>query len=86
MKPCAHSLIKPRKLKVGEERRDLDKINFKLQSALLRATVLAVFHFVEAYLNGLAFDYYILKEKDVSEETKTLLFDWNPKTKSVTPR
>ncbi len=67
-------------MKVGEERRDLDKINFKLQSALLRATVLAAFHFVEAYLNGLAFDYYILKEKDVSEETKTLLFDWNPKT------
>jgi len=58
------------------------KISFKIHSALLRATVLATFHFVEAYLNGMAFDYYYAsKEDEITEETKSLLFDWNPKTK-----
>lgn len=54
--------------------------DFKIRESLLRATVLLAFHFVEAYLNGLAFDYYASNQNRLTDETKSLLFDWNYKT------
>jgi hypothetical protein len=57
-----------------------NKKSFKTRDSLLRATVLTAFHFVEAYLNGSAFDYYASKQDEITDETKSLLFDWNPKT------
>jgi hypothetical protein len=49
----------------------------KAHEALCRATVTAACNFVEAYLNGIAFDHFLLDEKDLDEETKGLLLDWD---------
>jgi hypothetical protein len=56
-----------------------DKKIFKTRNSLLRATVLTAFHFVEAYLNGLAFDYYVSSKRTINEETESILSDWDPK-------
>ena len=45
--------------------------------ALCRAAVAAAVHFVEAYLNGLAFDHLASHENDVSDDDRSALFEWD---------
>lgn len=53
------------------------KVFIKTTDALFRATVTATYFFVEAYLNGIAFDFYIRKENQLDEKTKSLLTEWD---------
>ncbi|HHT9126793.1 MAG TPA: hypothetical protein ACFYD6_13405 [Candidatus Brocadiia bacterium] len=48
----------------------------KTRNALNQATVTQAFYFVEAYLNGLSFNYYINKT-DLDDKTKMFLTEWN---------
>ena len=49
----------------------------KAVSALYRSTVTTAFHFVEAYLNGIAFEHYFLNESSLDDKTKILLTEWD---------
>jgi hypothetical protein len=51
----------------------------KTDSALCRATVLACFVFLESYLNGIAFDFYIRNKSNMSDEQKSILTEWDYK-------
>ena len=52
----------------GLNRSTIGKKEHKTYYSLLRATVLTAFHFVEAYLNGLAFDHCATQHKKINEE------------------
>jgi hypothetical protein len=49
----------------------------KMISALCRATVACAVYFVEAYVNGLAFDHLSNNENTLSDEERSLLSDWD---------
>jgi len=51
----------------------------KLAEFCLRTAVLSAFYFVEGYLNGVAFDYYVRNAKNISDEEAELLLEWNRK-------
>jgi hypothetical protein len=51
----------------------------KLVDFCLRAAVLSAFYFVEAYLNGVAFDYWVRHLENISDEDFELLLEWNGK-------
>ena len=49
----------------------------KVLQALCRATLAASVYFVEAYLNGLGFDYLTENEATVTADEKSILSDWD---------
>lgn len=49
----------------------------KFYEALSRATIAGAFYLLEAYLNGIAFDYYIKNKECLDEETITILTEWD---------
>jgi hypothetical protein len=49
----------------------------KTHHALCRSTLATVIYFVEAYLNGLAFDHLVRHAGSVSDEEKSILSDWD---------
>lgn len=49
----------------------------KIRRAFLRSAVTTAYYFVEAYLNGIAFDYYIKNKDKLEEESNTLLTEWD---------
>jgi hypothetical protein len=57
--------------------RPIVKVKIKRHYLYLRAAVLSAFYFVEAYLNGLAFDYWWDNKEKVSTEESDILTEWN---------
>jgi len=57
--------------------RPVVKVDIKRHYLYLRAAVLSAFYFVEAYLNGLAFDYWWDNRKRLSTEESDILTEWN---------
>ena len=53
----------------------------KKLNALLRATASAAFYFVEAYLNGLAYDHFIASKNKLDEATTKKLTEWDSSLK-----
>lgn len=51
----------------------------KTLDALCRATIAASVYFVEAYLNGLAFDHLVQHEDSLSPDERLILQDWDEK-------
>lgn len=49
----------------------------------LRAVVTAIFHFIEAYLNGLAYDCFQLHHGQLSIDDHDLLGEWNSDQKRI---
>lgn len=49
----------------------------KCFDALLRATASAAFYFIEAYMNGLAYDHYVKKKNRLDEDSKRMLTEWD---------
>ena len=47
--------------------------------ALLRAATSTALYFVEAYLNGLAYDHYFTKKDKLDEDSKKKLTEWDEK-------
>lgn len=58
----------------------IDKLKIKQHALHCRTSVLNAYYFVEAYLNGLAFDFYIENAKAISTDDSDLLLEWNSKT------
>ena len=56
-----------------------DKPTTTTSGALSRATLLTAFRFVEAYLNGLAYDYLASHEGKIDDDMESLLLDWDAK-------
>lgn len=52
------------------------KVN-KTRDALYHATVTTAYYFVEAYLNGLAYDHFYKHENTLDDDTKARLRDWD---------
>ncbi len=52
------------------------KKSVKTTSALSQATVTQAFNFIEAYLNGLSFNYCV-KKTDLDDKTRTFLTEWD---------
>jgi hypothetical protein len=57
--------------------RPIVKVSVKKHYLYRRAAVLSAFYFVEAYLNGLAFDYWWNNKEKVSTEESDILTEWN---------
>lgn len=53
------------------------KVQFKRYKALCRACVMSSVTFVEAYLNGVAFDHLIQNGATLDEATRSMLADWD---------
>jgi hypothetical protein len=53
------------------------KLPLKRKEALYRATIIAAFNFLEAYLNGIAFDHLIVNKDSLDHATKKLLTEWD---------
>ena len=53
------------------------KIPAKRHVALMRATVLAAFYFVESYINGVAEDFLYANEGRIADKDKALLKEWD---------
>jgi len=53
------------------------KLVIKEVRALKHACVAAAFSFAEAYLNGIAFDFYIENDAKLSDNEKQMLTEWN---------
>ena len=49
----------------------------KLRDCFLRTAVLSAFYFVEAYLNGVAFDYQSRHANNISPQDTRLLLEWD---------
>ena len=52
-------------------------LDSKKYSMHMRTAILSAFYFVEAYLNGVAFDFYYRNEQKLSAEEKEQLLEWN---------
>jgi ribosome-associated translation inhibitor RaiA len=53
------------------------KVEIKHEAALYRATLVSVFNFIECFLNGLAYEYYLNNEKQLSQAVKDQLREWD---------
>lgn len=53
------------------------KSDKKKNKALMHAAVLTAFNFVEAYLNGIASDYWFKNFTELNDKTKIILTEWN---------
>jgi len=73
---CALFNLIKRHNELSSEPNALKKQN-KITSALSRSTVATAFHFVEGYLNGIAFEHYVLNESSLDDKTKILLTEWD---------
>jgi len=63
-------------------KRELDRQPWKYLHALSRGAISTAFYFVEAYLNGLAFNHLVAHGHRADEKTKTTLAEWDePKQK-----
>lgn len=49
--------------------------------ALLRGATSTAFYFVEAYLNGLAYDHYLTKKDQLDEDSRKMLTEWDENQK-----
>ena len=75
---CAlFNLAKESHARVTPHQQGASKVNIKTNEALYRATVTTSFYFLESYLNGLAYDYYVVKNDDLDEDTKKILTEWD---------
>ena len=54
-----------------------DKKTLKTYDALFGATITSTYNLLEAYLNGIAFDYYIIHEDIIDIKTKGILLDFD---------
>jgi hypothetical protein len=63
-----------------KEKTDSPKKIVKTGRAFLHSAVTMAYYFVEAYLNGIAFDYYIENKDNLNEESKSLLTEWDYRT------
>jgi hypothetical protein len=61
------------KLEKGSE----SKKNSKTSDALCRSTIVTACYVIEAYLNGIAFDYYWANSSQLSDKKKILLTEWD---------
>jgi hypothetical protein len=57
--------------------RPRDKSRIKLHNALCRGSITAAVYFVEAYLNGLAVDYFIENQDQLDNTQRSTLLDWD---------
>jgi hypothetical protein len=62
---------------------DRSKATQKRTEALCRAAIAAAFYFVEAYLNGLAFDHCIQHQESLSASERRLMTEWDERTQSA---
>jgi hypothetical protein len=60
-----------------KEKIDSPKKIVKIGRAFLHSTVTTAYYFVEAYLNGIAFDYYFKNKDILNEESRSLLTEWD---------
>lgn len=60
-----------------------NKAKIKERDALIRAAITLSFYFIEAYLNGLAFDYFSNNEHRLSAKEKMLLTEWDFEKKRI---
>ncbi len=51
----------------------------KVLEFCLRSSVLSAFYFVEAYLNGIAFDFFVRNASTISEQEVETLLEWDGK-------
>lgn len=61
----------------GLGRRAEAKVFVKEVEALMHAVILVAFNFVEAFLNGLALDYYYANKQGLDPQVKSQLLDWD---------
>jgi len=61
--------------------RPISRIKSKTLNFNLRTAVLTAFYFVEAFLNGVAFDYDYRNQAKLTPEQRELLLEWNFKDK-----
>ena len=69
------NLMKEHELRLNHEKDPLKA--HKILGALSRGTVASAFYFVESYLNGIAFDHYVLHEATLSPKDKEALLEWD---------
>ena len=69
------NLMKEHELRLNHEKDPLKA--HKILGALSRGTVASAFYFVESYLNGIAFDHYVLHEATLSPKEKEALLEWD---------
>ena len=60
-----------------QRREDESAKTLKRRLALQRATVVAAFNVIEAYLNGIAFNHVELHPEQIDEESKIMLTEWD---------
>lgn len=65
------------------EQKPVIKSETKKHYLFMRGAVLSAFYFVEAYLNGLAFDYWWDNKASLSTEDSDVLTEWNSVKSSV---
>lgn len=53
------------------------KAPFKLIQSLFRATTISAFHFVEGYINGVAFDHFAKNEPSLSPSERSLIMEYD---------
>jgi len=68
------NLLKERQIKNDYIHKKSEK---KKNMALMRTAVLTAFNFVEAYLNGVASDYFFSNFSSLDDETKIILTEWD---------
>jgi hypothetical protein len=56
---------------------DATKRQGKLHSRALRGAVSSAFYFVEAYINGISFDFLVRNESRLDQQTKDLITEWD---------
>lgn len=49
----------------------------KLESFSVRSSVLCAFYFIEAYLNGIAFDFWVRNRKTIQDADAEVLLEWD---------
>jgi len=64
-------------LRATQNERPVNTIKCKTRDLSLRTAVLSAFYFVEAYLNGVAFDYDYRNGAKLSQDDRDLLLEWN---------
>jgi hypothetical protein len=69
------NLMKEHQLRLNHEKDPL-KVH-KTLGSLCRGTLAAAFYFVESYLNGIAFDHYVLHEGALGPKEKEALLEWD---------
>jgi hypothetical protein len=66
--------IQPQIKSVREAKANLQVKKLQLH---LRTALLSAYYFVEAYLNGIAYDFYYRHESEITDQEKTALLEWD---------